>query len=105
MGELPPSSSSPESGCTGPFEDLEGHAIMEDASLEDEQIAGCAPDVVESDNDEPGKEEEASQGTANTVGLTELGSAGQPCFGPHKCLVRLATRVHGHAILRCPNHK
>jgi hypothetical protein len=31
--------------------------------------------------------------------LTKLGSAGQLLFGPDKCLIRLTTRVHGHAIL------
>jgi hypothetical protein len=66
MGELPPSPSSPETEDTGPFDDSEGHTIMEDASLEDEQIAGGTPDAVKSD-EESGKEEEVSQGTANTV--------------------------------------
>jgi hypothetical protein len=98
MGEQPNSPPSPETEDTGPFEDSEGHPIVEDASL-DEQVVGGIPDVVESDDDESGKEEEVSQGTADTVGLTELGSAGQLFFGPNKCLVRLATMVHGHAIL------
>jgi hypothetical protein len=84
---------------------------VEDTSLE-EQVGGT-PDVVESDEDEPDEEEEVSQGTADTIGLTELGSAGQLHFGPDKCLVRLTTKVHGHVILcghpkdgcRRPKHK
>jgi hypothetical protein len=111
MGEQPPSPPCPETEDTGPFEDSEGHPIVEDASLE-EQVDGT-PNVVESDEDKLGKEEEVLQGTADTVGLTELGSAGQYCFCPDKCLVRLTTKVHGHAILcghpkdccRRPKHK
>jgi hypothetical protein len=86
--------------------------IQKDTSL-DEQVVGGVPDVVESDDDEFGEEEEVSQGLADTVGLTQLCSAGQLLFGPDKCLVRLTTKVHGHAILcghpkddcRRPKHK
>ena len=56
MDEQPPSPPSPETEDTGPFEDSEGHPIVEDASLE-EQVGGT-PDVVESDEDQSGEEEE-----------------------------------------------
>jgi hypothetical protein len=56
MDEQPPSPPSPETEDTGPFEDSEGHPIVEDTSLE-EQVGGT-PDVVESDEDQSGKEEE-----------------------------------------------
>jgi hypothetical protein len=97
MDELPPSPSSPDIEDTWPLEDSKGQPVVEDASL-DEQVTGGAPNAIEYDDDASGTEAEVSQGTTNTVGLMELGSAGQLCFSPDKCLVWLATSVHGHAI-------
>jgi hypothetical protein len=68
MGEQEPNSPpGPETEDTGPFEDSEGHPIVEDASLDEQVVGGVVPDVVGSDDDESGKEEEVSQGTADTV--------------------------------------
>jgi hypothetical protein len=85
MVEQPLSPPSLEPEDTGPFEDSEGHPMVEDASLE-EQVSDT-PNAIESDDDKLGKEEEVSQGLADTVGITELGRAGQLLFGPDKCLV------------------
>jgi hypothetical protein len=95
-GPNSPASTDPEDSW--PIEDSNGHSIVEDASLDEQDVRG-KPDDVESDDGASDEEEEISQGTADTVGLTELGSAGQLHFGPNKCLVRLATKVQGHAIL------
>jgi hypothetical protein len=70
------SPSSPDNKDTQPIHDSNRHSIVVDAPL-DEQLAGGIPDDVESDDEDAssGKEEEASEGTADTVGLMRLGSA------------------------------
>jgi hypothetical protein len=100
MVEVPNSPGSPNTGeiLDRPIADAMGRPIIEDASLE-EQIAGTEPQEAKSDEEDSGDEEEASHDTNDTVGLTELGSAGQIIFGADKCLVRLASKVQGHDIL------
>jgi hypothetical protein len=100
MVEAPNSPGSPDTGeiSDRPIADAMGRPIVEDASLE-EQIAGTEPQEAESDEEDSGDEEEASHDRNVTVGLTELGSAGQILFCADKCLVQLASKVQGHNIL------